>query len=320
MVLGAALVMVAVPAVALLVSPCFLGVDSSERGVVQTFGKFSKVADPGLNCIVWPFQTLTRVSTKVNILDCITSTKTEDNVSVQVRTVIHFAVDPTRVYDFYFKVTDVKKQLESYVDSIVRSEIPKYSLDAAYIVKDSLAITIIEDLKKNMTPYGVLIHSCLMADLTPDPSVLTAMNDINAARRQREANFEKAEAEKLLTVTQARAEAEAQQIAGEGAANKRRALATGFQESVEELKDAFDLEPREALHAALVGQYLDVLRDFAIHGRCQIRHYSKVHALEWPTAIDYAICRERSRTKQINTAPFMSCASPARPRLAQASR
>jgi regulator of protease activity HflC (stomatin/prohibitin superfamily) len=246
---------------------CFYGVDTSERGIVRTFGKFSKVADPGLNCLVWPFQTVARVTTKVLILDCMTNSKTEDNVSVQIRTVIQYAVDPAKVENYFFKVTNVNRQLEAHVDSIVRSEIPKYNLDQAFKVKDNLAGSIKDELAKQMNPYGLIIVSCLMSDLNPDATVLAAMNAINAARRERDVNFEKAEAEKLLTITQARAAAEAQHIAGDGMAKQRRAVADGFLESVQRLSESLGLNQREAVHATLVTQYLDVMREFALHGR-----------------------------------------------------
>jgi regulator of protease activity HflC (stomatin/prohibitin superfamily) len=49
-----------------------------------------------------------------------------------------------------------------------------------------------------MSPYGLDISNCLMTEMLPDHSVLMAMNEINAARRMREANIEKAEAEKVI--------------------------------------------------------------------------------------------------------------------------
>jgi regulator of protease activity HflC (stomatin/prohibitin superfamily) len=49
---------------------------------VQEFGKFSYVASPGLSLIMWPFQTIAGVSTKVQQLDVKTATKTKDNVTV----------------------------------------------------------------------------------------------------------------------------------------------------------------------------------------------------------------------------------------------
>eukprot|EP00961_Rhodomonas_salina_P050624 679902-Rhodomonas_salina.1 len=54
-----------------------------------------------------------------------------------------------------------------------------------------------------------------------DPSVLRAMNEINASRRQREAAVERAEAEKILAVKAAEAEAEAKELSGKGTARMR---------------------------------------------------------------------------------------------------
>ncbi len=61
---------------------CFGCVDSSQRGVVQQFGKFSHLATPGLNFIIWPCQTISGISVKVQQLDVKTATKTKDNVTV----------------------------------------------------------------------------------------------------------------------------------------------------------------------------------------------------------------------------------------------
>ena len=70
-------------------------------------------------------------------------------------------------------------------------------LDSAFLAKDELAHEIKDELSKSMSPYGLIISNCLMTEMLPDNSVLMAMNEINAARRMREANIEKAEAEKV---------------------------------------------------------------------------------------------------------------------------
>eukprot|EP00961_Rhodomonas_salina_P112337 1511911-Rhodomonas_salina.1 len=59
-----------------------------------------------------------------------------------------------------------------------------------------------------------------------DPSVLRAMNEINASRRQREAAVERAEAEKILAVKAAEAEAEAKELSGKGTARMRQTVLT----------------------------------------------------------------------------------------------
>ena len=63
-----------------------------------------------------------------------------------------------------------------------------------------------------------------VADIDPDPKVKDAMNEINAAMRLRVASTEKGEAEKILQVKAAEAEAESKALSGKGIADQRRAI------------------------------------------------------------------------------------------------
>ena len=143
--------------------PCLVTIDASQRGVVQTMGKFSRVADPGLQCMCWPFQTINAVTTQVRQEDVKTDTKTHDNVIVNVTTSVQFAVDPTKVEDYYFKLSNPWQQMAAHVENIVRGHIPKMDLDAVYSAKQELADEIKKDLPQSMSPYGVHIHSSTVA-------------------------------------------------------------------------------------------------------------------------------------------------------------
>ena len=45
---------------------CCACIDQSERGIVQSCGKFSHILDPGCSIILWPIQTVDGVSIKVH--------------------------------------------------------------------------------------------------------------------------------------------------------------------------------------------------------------------------------------------------------------
>jgi hypothetical protein len=52
-------------------------------GIIESMGKFERIADPGMNCFCYPFTQMTgRVSTRVQQLNVTTETKTKDNVSI----------------------------------------------------------------------------------------------------------------------------------------------------------------------------------------------------------------------------------------------
>ncbi len=85
---------------------------------------------------------------------------------------------------------------------------------------------------------GLRIVSALVTEMAVDSSVLRAMNEINASRRLREAAAERAEAEKILRVKAAEAEAEAKELSGKGTARMRQAITEGFKGSIQSMRDS----------------------------------------------------------------------------------
>lgn len=56
-------------------------------------------------------------------LDVVTNTKTQDNVTVTVKTAIMYHVDPASVDTFYFKLHNPHQQITAYVDDCIRSQV-----------------------------------------------------------------------------------------------------------------------------------------------------------------------------------------------------
>ena len=294
--------------------PCFRLVDTAERGVVKTFGKFSRIAEPGLTCIQWPLQSMCSVSIRVTNLEMTTDTKTRDNVTLTLKTSIQFSIDPKRVDDFHFKLTNYKQQMEAYVDHIVRGEIPRMDLDDVYSAKAELADTIRKGITDELSEFGILVRHCFLTDIAPDKSVLHAMNEINASKRMREANIQKAEAAKYTALKKAEGDAESEllradaaakvtiraaegeaiasvkkaggeaeamlklahagaevnRLAGEGVASERLALAEGLKSSLALLQGSSGMQGAHVVHALLMSQHLDTLKQFARSGRSSI--------------------------------------------------
>ncbi|MEL7489065.1 MAG: SPFH domain-containing protein, partial [Pseudomonadota bacterium] len=93
-----------------------------------------------------------------------------------------------------------------------------------------------DELGKAMANYGYEILQTLVTDIEPAANVKAAMNDINAAHRQRVATLERAEAEKLQIVKAAEADAEAKFLAGQGIARQRQAIVSGLRDSVNDFQ------------------------------------------------------------------------------------
>ena len=163
-------------------------------------------------------------------------------------------------YDAYYRLTDPRGQIQSYIFDVVRSQVPRLELDDAFASKADIATAVSSQLKANMLSYGYEIKETLVTDIEPDRKVKASMNEINASRRLKEAAAHKAEADKVKQVKNAEAEAEARYLSGLGVARQRKAIVAGLQESV----GAFSSEvegatPKDVMDILLLSQYFDTL-------------------------------------------------------------
>ncbi len=243
----------------------FFTVETAQVAIVQRLGKFARVAGPGLN---WktPFieAVITRMSMKVQQFDVQVETKTQDNVFVQIPVSIQYKVIPDAVEAAFYKLTNPVKQIESMVYNVVLGHVPKMKLDDTFLNQADIASDLRDNLDGSMKEYGYSIVKVLISDIVPDPKVKAAMNDINAAQREREATVSRAETNKLLLVKQAEAEAESKRLQGEGIANQRKAIISGLKDSVEDFAKAVQgSTPQDVMQLVLMTQYFDTLKDIA---------------------------------------------------------
>jgi regulator of protease activity HflC (stomatin/prohibitin superfamily) len=208
-------------------------------------------------------ETLTNtISLRVQYLECIADTKTKDNVFVKVVVAVQYRVMAEKVSSAYYKLTDPRSQIQSYIFDVVRSSVPRLDIDQAFASKDDVANNVKEQLSHLMSDYGYEILAALVLDIDPSNHVKVAMNDINASQRLREAAAEKAEAEKILQVKAAEAEAESKYLAGLGVAKQRRAIVDGLRDTVQAFShDVTGASAKDVMDLLLLTQYFDMVRD-----------------------------------------------------------
>jgi len=244
-------------------------VATAKAAVVQRFGRFVRVAGPGLNFkFPWIEQVVAKVDLRVQQLDVRMETKTKDNVFVSIPVSVQYHVLPDRVYEAYYRLSDPKEQIGSYVFNVILGHVPKMNLDEAFEQQNAIALAVKQELDGVMAGFGYGIVKALVTDIIPDPKVKAAMNDINAARREQEAANARGEAEKILKVKQAEAEAQSKQLQGQGIANQRKAIIDGLRESVETFKAGVEgTTAKDVMMLVLLTQYFDTLKEIGASAR-----------------------------------------------------
>ena len=240
----------------------FFTVATAEAKVVVRFGKFLRVAEPGLNWKVPLIDTVQgRVSLRVEQIKLTMETKTQDNVFVSIPISVQTRVRAEAVYDAFYKLASPAAQIQSYVEQVILGHVPGMSLDEVFASQSSIAAAVKKELDADMTGFGYEIVNVLVTDIIPDDKVKAAMNDINAAQREQVAASARGEAEKILVVKRAEAEAESKALQGHGIANQRKAIIEGLKDSIKEFQSVVDgTSTTEVMQLVLVTQYFDTIK------------------------------------------------------------
>lgn len=246
--------------IGIIIFASFFMVKQQTAAVIERFGKFHSIRQSGLHIkIPLVDKVAGRLSLKIQQLDVIIETKTLDDVFVKLKVSVQYKVIYDKVYDAFYKLDYPHDQITSYVFDVVRAEVPKMKLDDVFVKKDDIAIAVKSELNDAMMEYGYDIIKTLVTDIDPDAQVKAAMNRINAADREKTAAQYEGDAQRILIVEKAKAEAESKRLQGQGIADQRREIARGLEESVEVL-NRVGINSQEASALIVVTQHYDTLQ------------------------------------------------------------
>ncbi len=243
----------------LLLSGLFI-VKQQTSTIIERFGKYQSVRGAGLQLKIPIVDKIAgKLSLRIQQLDVIVETKTKDDVFVHLKISVQFLIRKDHVYDAFYKLQNPHEQITAFIFDVVRAEVPKMILDDVFEKKEEIAIAIQRDLRQAMLDYGYDIIKALVTDIDPDENVKIAMNRINAAEREKIAAQHEGDAERILIVERAKAEAESKRLQGKGIADQRREIARGLEESVDVLNSA-GINSQEASALIVITQHYDTLQ------------------------------------------------------------
>lgn len=254
--------------IAFLLYISFFTVEQQSAYIIERFGKFIRIAAPGLNFKIPLIETIRgKVSLRLMQLDVEVETKTLDNVFIHIITSVQFRILPDKIYQAYYTLDDARNQIQAFIFDVVRARVPEIKLDDVFSKKDEIANAVRDELHEVMSEFGYDIRKALVTDINPDQRVKTAMNEINEAQRLRVAATERGEAEKILKVKAAEADAESHVLQGQGIAGQRKAIIEGLRDSLTDFqKDVHDVDTKDVMSLILIAQYFDTLKEMGKNG------------------------------------------------------
>ena len=235
--------------------------------VVERFGQFHKVLEPGWHFII-PFVDFVRkkVSTKQQILDVPPqSVITKDNVKISVDNVIFYKL--LNAQDAVYNIEDYSAGIVYSATTNMRNIIGNMTLDEVLSGRDKINQDLLSIIDEVTDAYGIKILSVEIKNIIPPAEIQQAMEKQMKAERDkramilqaeglRKSEVEKAEGEKQAKILAAEAEKEAQIRRAEGLKESQLLEAEGKAKAIEAIASA-EAEAIKKVNEAIISSGTD---------------------------------------------------------------
>jgi len=206
----------------------------TENGVIETLGKFTRMAGPGLNIIIPFIENLITLEITEKMVDVEPQKViTKDNLNAEVDALVYYKVKDSK--NALYNIDDHEAQLVALARTTLRSVLGQMTLTEANEKRSEINHRVEEILDKETASYGVDVLRVEIQRIDPPQDVQASMNNIIKAEQQkiaaknlaeaaeteadgvRRAEIKKAEGYKQAAILKAQGEAEAIQLVNEAA-------------------------------------------------------------------------------------------------------
>ena len=192
-------------------------VSQYEKGLVERFGRFQRMVDPGLRFIVPFIERIRRVDMREQVVDVPPQDViTADNVVVTVDAVVYYqATDPVKLK---YNVANFILAATKLAQTNLRNVVGDLSLDEALTSRERINTQLREILDEATDVWGTKVVRVEIQRIDPPPDVTEAMHRQMKAERDRRAIVTEAEGDKRAAILRAEGVRESRILEAEGQA------------------------------------------------------------------------------------------------------
>jgi regulator of protease activity HflC (stomatin/prohibitin superfamily) len=161
-------------------------IEEYERGILFTFGKFSRILNPGWNIVLPVFQSFKKVDVRTKAVDVPEQDAiTKDNVSIRINAVIYYKVfDASKailaVQDYYYAVGQLAQ-------TTMRNAVGAVTLDELLSEREKISENICKIIDKATDPWGIKVENVELKDISLPEEMKRVIAKIAEAEREKEA-------------------------------------------------------------------------------------------------------------------------------------
>ena len=206
---------------------CIKIVPQAHEYVIEFLGKYKTTWTAGIHIKVPILERIANtVTTKEQVLDSPPQPViTKDNVTMQIDTVIYFAVYDAKLYA-YGAVNPISA-LSNLAATTLRNIVGELELDGTLTSRDTINAKMTEILDEATDKWGIKVNRVELKNIIPPAEIQNAMEKQMKAERDRRETLLQAEGHKAAAITRAEGDKQAMVLAAEGERDARIARAEG---------------------------------------------------------------------------------------------
>lgn len=169
-------------------------VNEYERGILFTFGKYSKVLTPGWKIVLPIIQSYRKVDIRTRAVDVPEQeTITKDNVSIRINAVIYYKIFDAgksicEVQDYYYAVSQLAQ-------TTMRNVVGSVTLDELLSEREKISDGICKVIDQATDPWGVKVENVELKDVSLPEEMKRVIAKAAEAEREKQAILTKAAGE-----------------------------------------------------------------------------------------------------------------------------
>ncbi len=236
-------------------------VRQAHSGIVERLGRYQRTLNPGLSIII-PF--VDRMRPLIDMREQVVSFPpqpviTEDNLVVQIDSVIYFQVTDPRAATY--EISDYIHGVEQLTVTTLRNVVGGMDLEQTLTSREEINMALRGVLDEATGKWGIRVNRVELKAIDPPPSVQDSMEKQMKAERDKRAAILNAEGAKQSAILTAQGQRESQILSAEGDAKAQVLRAEAEAEAIARVFTA--IHESDVDDQTLAYQYLQMLPQIA---------------------------------------------------------
>ena len=179
-------------------------IDEYQRGILFSFGKFSRILKPGWHIVLPIINRVVKVDIRTKIVDVPEQEAiTRDNVSIRINAVLYY-----KIFDASKAVISVENYnyaVSQLAQTTMRNVVGSVTLDELLSERDKLSTQICQIVDEATDPWGIKVENVELKDIALPEELKRVISRVAEAEREKQAVITKSQGEVEASENLARA-------------------------------------------------------------------------------------------------------------------